>query len=204
MTATVAALSDRMDDSLRLFREGVDGAASQLDARLAAAREAGDAIGAGISAHGEASEALAQRIKGDVAAVQEQLELLDVSVSASSGVNGKAIEDTKGQIEAFMVETTKGNSSAHQLITHAESLLLALDAVTRELDETLPRALDRMDAHGKTTRSALAQMKPMLEASEMVAQSTLSHVNAVKATTQTKDAQMTGRAEEHTTAHQSI
>src|SRR3546814_12303368 len=73
-----------------------------------------------------------------------------------------------------MVETTKGNSSAHQLITHAESLLLALDAVTRELDETLPRALDRMDAHGKTTRSALAQMKPMLEASEMVAKSTLS------------------------------
>src|SRR3546814_7996173 len=91
-----------------------------------------------------------------------------------------------------MVETTKGNSSAHQLITHAESLLLALDAVTRELDETLPRALDRMDAHGKTTRSALAQMKPMLEASEMVAQSTLSHVNAVK------------RSEEHTSELQSL
>src|SRR3546814_2073338 len=95
MTATVAALSDRMDESLRLFREGVDGAASQLDARLAAAREAGDATGAGISAHGEASEALAQRIKGDVAAVQEQLELLDVSVSASSGVIGKATSDRK-------------------------------------------------------------------------------------------------------------
>src|SRR3546814_13993764 len=94
-----------------------------------------------------------------------------------------------------MVETTKGNSSAHQLITHAESLLLALDAVTRELDETLPRALDRMDAHGKTTRSALAQMKPMLEASEMVAQATLSHVNAVKATLQTNEAQLTGHAE---------
>src|SRR3546814_5268523 len=94
-----------------------------------------------------------------------------------------------------MVETTKGNRSAHQLITHAESLLLALDAVTRERDETLPRALDRTDAHGKTTRSALAQMKPMLEASEMVAQSTLSHVNAVKATLQTNEAQMTGHAE---------
>src|SRR3546814_10652393 len=73
------------------------------------------------------------------------LELLDVSVSASSGVIGKAIEDTKGQLETFMAETTKGNSSAHQLITHAESLLLALDAVTRELDETLPHALDRME-----------------------------------------------------------
>src|SRR3546814_17568781 len=85
-----------------------------LDARLAAAREAGDAIGAGISAHGDASEALAQRISGDVADIQEQLELLDVSVPASSGVIGKAIEDTKGQLETFMAETTKSNSSAHQ------------------------------------------------------------------------------------------
>src|SRR3546814_21136932 len=109
------------------------------------------------------------------------LELLDVSVSASSGVIGKAIEDTKGPLEAFMVETTKGNSSAHQLITHAESLLLALDAVTRELDETLQRALDRMAAHGKTTRAALAQMKPLLEATEQVAQSPLSPIKSAKA-----------------------
>src|SRR3546814_14236558 len=94
-----------------------------------------------------------------------------------------------------MAETTKGNSSAHRLITHAESLLLALDAVTRELDETLPHALDRMASHGRTTQSALAQMKPMLEASELVAQSTLSHVNAVKAGLQTNEAQMTGHAE---------
>src|SRR3546814_5644579 len=100
-----------MDESLRLFREGVDGAASQLDSRLAAAREAGDASGAGLSAHGEASEALAQRIKGAVAAVPEQLELLAVRVSASSGVIGKAIADTKGQLEASLVETTKYRTS---------------------------------------------------------------------------------------------
>src|SRR3546814_11030781 len=52
-----------------------------------------------------------------------------------------------------------------------------------------------MASHGRTTQSALAQMRPMLEASELVAQSTLSHVNAVKAGLQTNEAQMTGHAE---------
>src|SRR3546814_15346008 len=118
------------------------------------------------------------------------LELLDVSVSASSGVIGKAIEDTKGQLEAFMVETTKGNSSAHQLITHADSLLLALDAVTRELDETLPRAHDRPDAPGTTTRSAPAPMNPMPEAAEMLAPSPPSHAQTTNATLQTNASQI--------------
>jgi hypothetical protein len=175
LKATVAAVTAQMDGSWHQFREGVDSAAAQLDARLAAARDAGDAIGAQLTAHGEASEALAARIKTHVADVGQQLELLDVSVSASTGVIGRAIDDTKGQLAAFMAEVQTGNGSTHQLITQAESLLLALDAVTRELDETLPHALDRMASHGKTTQTALAEIKPMLEASELVAQSAQSN-----------------------------
>jgi hypothetical protein len=121
--------------------------------------------------------------------------VLDVSVSASTGVIGRAIEDTKAQLGAFIADVQTGNNSAHQLITHAESLLLALDAVTRELDETLPHALDRMASHGKATQCALGQIKPLLEASELVAQSTLSHVNAVKSTLQANEAKMAEHGE---------
>src|SRR3546814_3273887 len=77
---------------------------------------------------------------------------------------------TKAQLGAFMQEVQSGNMSAHQLIGHAESLLLALDAVTRELDETLPHALGRIAAHGQTTQTALSQLRPLLDASELVAQ----------------------------------
>ena len=195
LKSTIATVTGQMDGSWREFRNSVDAAAAQLDARLAAARDAGDAMGVQIAAHSEASEALATRIKSHVKEVGEQLEILDVSVSASTGVIGRAIGDTKDQLAAFMAEVQTGNGSAHQLITQAESLLLALDAVTRELDETLPRALDRMTSHGKTTQTALAQMKPMLEASELVAQSTLSHVNAVKSTLQANEDKMTSHAE---------
>lgn len=194
MASTIATVTAQMDESWRLFRDGVDAAAAQMDAKLAAARDAGDAMGAQLSAHADASDALATRITAHVADVAQQLEVLDVSVSASTGVIGRSIDDTKAQLSAFMQEVQSGNASAHQLITHAESLLLALDAVTRELDETLPHALDRMTSHGKATQTALSQLRPMLEASELVAQSTMSHVNAVQATLKSNEEQMAGHA----------
>jgi hypothetical protein len=66
--------------------------------------------------------------------------------------------------------------------------------VTRELDETLPHALDRITLHGKTTQTALSQLRPILDASELVAQSTMSHVNAVQTTLKSNEEQMTGHA----------
>lgn len=194
MNATVATLTGQMGATWQHFREGVDDAATLMDARLATARKAGDAMSAQLAAHGEASEALAARVAAHVAQVEQQLEVLDVSVSASTGVIGRAIEDTKTQLTAFTSDVQNGNASAHQLITHAESLLLALDAVTREIDETLPHALDRITAHGTTTQTALSQLRPLLDASELVAQSTLSHVNAVHATLQTNEAKMGDQA----------
>ena len=194
MTSTVAAMTGEIDKSWQQFRDGVDAAAAQMDVRLAAAREASDAMGAQLVAHADASDALASRITAHVADVGAQLEILDVSVTASTGVIGRAIDDTKAQLGAFMQEVQSGNTSAHQLIGHAESLLLALDAVTRELDETLPHALDRITSHGQTTQTALSQLRPLLDASELVAQSTVSHVNAVQTTLKANEEQMAGHA----------
>lgn len=195
MTDTLAALSAQSEESWRRFREGVDAAAAQMDARLAAARDAGDAMGAQLSAHADASDALAARIAAHVAEVGKQLETLNVNVDASTGVVGRAIDDTRAQLAAFQEQVQSGNHASAQLVTHAESLLLALDAVTRELDETLPHALDRIAGHGKTTQSALAEIRPLLESSELVAQSTVSHVHAVQATLRSNGEQMAGQAE---------
>lgn len=194
MNSTVAAMTGEIEKSWQQFRDGVDTAAARMDARLAAARDAGDAMGAQLVAHADASDALAARIAAHVAEVGQQLEVLDVSVTASSGVIGRAIDDTRAQLDTFMQQVQSGNTSAHQLIGHAESLLLALDAVTRELDETLPHALDRITAHGQTTQTALSQLRPLLDASELVAQSTVSHVNAVQTTLKANEEQMAGHA----------
>ncbi len=194
LDSTLSAMTSRIDQAWQDFRDGVDKAGAQMDAKLAAARAAGDALGIQLTEHADASDVLASRVTAHVADVVQQLEVLDVSVSASTGVIWRAIEDTKTQLGAFMAEVQSGNSLSHQLISQAESLLIALDAVTRELDETLPHALDRMTSHGKTTQTALAQLRPMLDASELVAQSTMSHVNAVQATLKANEVQMADHA----------
>lgn len=194
LTSTVDAMSVQLGQTWQAFRDGVAAASGQLDDRLAVARGASDDIGAQLAAHGVASEELAARITGHVTEIGDRLEFLDTSVSASTGVIGRAIDDTKAQLAAFMQQTESGNASARQLISHAEGLLLALDAVTREMDETLPHAIDRMAGHGQATKASLADLKPLLEASELVAQSTLSHVNAVQATLASNETQMSDHA----------
>src|SRR3546814_11745907 len=101
-----------------------------------------------------------------------------------------------------MQEVQSGNVSAHQLIGHAESLLLALDAVTRELDETLPHALGRITAHGQTTQTALSQLTPLLDASELVPQSNVSPVHSWQANLKATEEPMAGQdARQPTRAH---
>ena len=195
LTSTVDTMSHRLGETWQSFRDGVATASGQLDDRLAVARVASDDIGVQLAAHGVASEELAARITGHVAEIDDRLEFLNTSVSASTGVIGRAIDDTKAQLAAFMQQTESGNGSARQLISHSEALLLALDAVTREMDETLPHAIDRMAAHGQATKASLGDLKPLLEASELIAQSTLSHVNAAQSTLATSEAQMAGYAE---------
>lgn len=195
LTTTVEAMSARLGETWQAFADGVATSAGQLDDRLAVARSAGDDIGAQLAAHGVASEELATRISGHVGAIEQSLATLDATIAGRADVIGRAIGDTKAQLGAFAEQVTKGNASAQQLVGHAESLLLALDAVTREMDETLPHAIDRMAAHGTATKSSLADLKPLLEASELVAQSTLSHVNAVQATLASNEAQMSDHAD---------
>lgn len=195
MTDTLAALTAQADDGWRRFREAVETAAALMDSKIAAARDAGDAMGAQLSAHADASDALAARLAAHVAETERQLETLNVNVDASTGVIARSIEETKAQLAAFMEQVQTGNGSAAQLIGHAESLLLALDAVTRELDETLPHALDRIAAHGQATQSALSDLRPLLESSELIAQSTVSHVNAVQATIESNETRMASHAE---------
>src|SRR3546814_7680827 len=72
MTSAVAAMTGEIEKSWQRFRDGVDAAATRMDARLAAARDAGDAMGAQLSAHADASDALASRITAHVADVGGQ------------------------------------------------------------------------------------------------------------------------------------
>jgi hypothetical protein len=65
------------------------------------------------------------------------------------------------------------------MISTAETLLIALDASSREIDETLPEALARLDARIAASRTMVGAAKPELLALVTAAESTHNAVEAV-------------------------
>lgn len=66
-----------------------------------------------------------------------------------------------------------GNATAEQLIGKSETLMLAIDSSVREVDETYPLALGRLNTRVSETRSLLAVAAPEIEALEAVADAIL-------------------------------
>ncbi len=66
-----------------------------------------------------------------------------------------------------------GSRTAENMIARSESLLLALDASARELDEGHPAALHRLDERLEQSRSLLAAVAPEIERLEAISSSIL-------------------------------
>jgi ABC-type transporter Mla subunit MlaD len=81
---------------------------------------------------------------------------------------------------AAMTETLRiGDETAGHVITTAENLLVALDASAREIDETMPEALTRLEDRIGATRHVIATAKPELLALVTAAESTHDAIEAI-------------------------
>ncbi|MET0248052.1 MAG: hypothetical protein ABW182_14975 [Sphingomonas sp.] len=81
--------------------------------------------------------------------------------------------------EAASVSIQAGDAVARAVIATSEDLLVALDASSREIDETLPAALERLDARIRQTRDAVAESKPELMALVAAAENTHDAIEAI-------------------------
>ena len=84
-----------------------------------------------------------------------------------------ALASLASEAERMDRTLASGNMQAEQLIGHSETLLMALDSSVREMDETYPIALSRMDDKVEHTRLLLATARPEIEALEAVADAIL-------------------------------
>lgn len=86
---------------------------------------------------------------------------------------GKALAMLSTQAERLDEALREGNGTAESLISRSEALLLALDASVRELDETHPAALERLDERIARTRRLLADATPEIEKLEAISSAIL-------------------------------
>ena len=79
------------------------------------------------------------------AGVQTRLTALHDQGIERSQMLAASISALGGSADAMTEALKTGDAMATRTIGTTESLLIALDAATREIDETLPGALDRLD-----------------------------------------------------------
>lgn len=177
---TTEQLSENVENLWKKFRSEIDDAGTALSQELDKADNAAATLKARLDAQTEKTANISTQMATMVDDTREQLASLNAAINQSSEHIERAVDHSKNQLASFSVDLGVGNRSAQQLITHSEALLLALDAVTRELDETLPLAFDRLKQHEDAAQQSAAKLKPLLEASELVAQSTLSHIHSAE------------------------
>jgi hypothetical protein len=201
MSAAVDALLGRTADAVDEARKGI---AAQGDAMLAmlganqaaldqAAHASADALAQRIGHVDTAIERVAarldvQRESGDliVGSLESGLSRVDAQMDAlhRQGVDrsqllAASISALGGSADAMTEALRSGEAMATRTISTTESLLIALDAAAREIDETLPDALERLDDRVGQSKKVVAQAKPELLALVTAAESTHDAIEAI-------------------------
>ncbi|ODP36827.1 hypothetical protein [Sphingomonas turrisvirgatae] len=201
MAETVDAMLDRAAAAVDEARKGIAAQGEAMLAMLAANQASLDAAGR------ESIEAVGNRVaevEGTILRIGDKLgeEQTRIDIMLASVTGGIAQAD--GQLSALhaggmertqalaasisaldssataMTETLRiGDSTARSVIATAEALLTAMDASAREIDETMPEALLRLEDRITATRTVIGSAKPELLALVTAAESTHDAIEAI-------------------------
>ncbi len=195
-------MTDAIDAALERAATASDAARANMDAQGAAMVALVDQTHAALACTGvDASEAIAKRVD-DVSEKLEALGALLASQSVTTttlldnvrqhldGIDLRfaTLDDTgvdrterltsalatlDHHAAALSGSLQSGTTTADVLIGRTETLLTALDSSVREIDETLPAALDRLAIKSDTTRAKVAETAPVVAQIERDASSAL-------------------------------
>ncbi|NBU83415.1 MAG: hypothetical protein EBS21_02210 [Sphingomonadaceae bacterium] len=140
--------------------------AAAMTERLAVIGARLDDIGRILSAQDEASQTVLARIHADIASLETEFDGL-TSHSETRAVQTTAIiQALRAEAERLGGTLDQGGKVAEALISQAETLLIALDASVREIDETLPLAHKRLVATAQASKEKARETLPEINALE--------------------------------------
>lgn len=201
MSAAVDVVLERAANAVDEARKGIaaqgDAILAMLSANQAALDRAGkdsaEALGATIGTIEEAVGRIAvqldaEQTRGDTLfrTLAEGVRRTDqeLSVFHAAGMDrtqslAASVSALAGSFDAMREAMRAGDETARTVIRTSEDVLTALDASAREMDETLPAALDRLDARIGLSRKVVADSKPELLALVTAAESTHDAIEAI-------------------------
>lgn len=163
---TQAGLTAASSDTLGRFTEHC----AKVDAIL-------DAIDGRILGQADKSSAWLEGMGGHVARLTGEFNALEQSAIARTETLSSTMMQLSGDTKGLIDALNTGHGGAEQLTKQAEALLVALDSGVRELDESIPAAIGRVEAQLGAMHDRIRSAAPSLEAVEAVATGVVSQLN---------------------------
>lgn len=161
-----------------LDRAGKDGAEA-LAARMSTIEALIDRIATRLDQQRGTSDAIIVELDDGITHVSGRLDALHAQGVDRTQTLAASISALGGSADAMTEALKTGDLMATSAITTTERLLLALDAAAREIDETLPDALTRLDTRILDSRKVIGDAKPELLALVTAAESTHDAIEAI-------------------------
>ncbi|HVI98760.1 MAG TPA: hypothetical protein VM657_06815 [Sphingomonas sp.] len=138
-----------------------------------------DRLAARLGEQQATSETLLGGLGDGIGEIETRLAALHSDGLARNQALAGSISALGSSADAMAASLQAGEDTARRVIGTAEDLLTALDASAREIDETLPQALARLDARIGESRGVVSGAKPELLALVTAAESTHDAIEAI-------------------------
>jgi hypothetical protein len=176
--AAMIALVDQAQAALA--RTGAD-SAHAISIRIEDAGERVEAMGALLASQSDATAKLMDSLREGLDSLDERFQALDESGTDRSERLAAILSSLSDHAGTLTGALERGTGTADALIGRTEKLMTALDATTREIDETLPSAFDRLDHRAKNSQDIIARTSPEVEALERNAAAALDRLMEAEA-----------------------
>ncbi|MEO5867025.1 MAG: hypothetical protein ABIS14_12550, partial [Sphingomonas sp.] len=161
-----------------LERTGHESAAA-LAERIAAIEALIDRIAARLDEQRGSGDTIIATLGGGIDDVSQRLDVLHAQGVDRTQMLAASISALGGSADAMTEALKTGDDMATTAIVTTERLLTALDAAAREIDETLPEALNRLDSRIADSRGVVVAAKPELLSLVSAAESTHDAIEAI-------------------------
>lgn len=172
MLAMVSANQATLDTAARESAESLADRISLIEVVI-------DRVAARLDAQRNAGDTLLTSLDGGIAEIERKLDALHQQGVERSHLLAASISALGGSADAMTEALRAGEEMATRAIRTTETLLTALDAVSREMDETMPAAVERLDTRFTASRAAVSATKPELLALVTAAESTHDAIEAI-------------------------
>jgi hypothetical protein len=180
---SIAAQGEAMLAMLGANQAALDSAgkdsADALAARIATIEEAVGRISARLGEEKDRGDELFRALSEGVTRTDREIQVLHAAGMDRTQALAAQVSALGESFAATGTMMRTGEETAQAVIRTSEALLVALDASAREIDETLPEALDRLDARIMESRKVVAGSKPELLALVTAAESTHDAIEAI-------------------------